>query len=319
MKATEGTIYRALQGYLDDQTSRLEDLRKIAASGKRMSKPSDDPAAVRPLMSAKQEFNNAERYISNMGQSLDKMSSMETHMDQIENTLQRVQEIAINSINSSLDPATRQMMANELGQLREQLLDSANAQVDGRYIFGGYEEQTAPFSLNGAYVAGAYDPTNAATWPYTYNGDANATSLAISTGEQIQVNFTGAHLFHGDANNDGNVDAGQVNIFAVVTNLMESVTVGDTVTTQAEMANLEIAADQNRSLHGLLGNRMARIETSMAYQEDIKVDLLEVISRYEDADAIEAFNNMLQQETALEAALSVTSRVSQLSILDFIR
>ena len=38
----------------------------------------------------------------------------------------------------------------------------------------------------------------------------------------------------------------------------------------------------------------------------------------EHADAIEVFNDILQQETAFQAALSVTGRVSELSILDYL-
>jgi flagellar hook-associated protein 3 FlgL len=56
----------------------------------------------------------------------------------------------------------------------------------------------------------------------------------------------------------------------------------------------------------------------MDYQEGVLIDLKQILSRYEDADAIEAFNAIVQQETAFQAALSVTSKVSQLSILDYL-
>ena len=55
----------------------------------------------------------------------------------------------------------------------------------------------------------------------------------------------------------------------------------------------------------------------MAHQEKISVDLQQTLSRYQDADAIETFNEIVKQETAFQAALSVTSRISQISILDY--
>jgi flagellar hook-associated protein 3 FlgL len=56
----------------------------------------------------------------------------------------------------------------------------------------------------------------------------------------------------------------------------------------------------------------------MLHQEDIKIDLQQILSRYQDADAIETFNAIVQQETAFQAALSITSKVSKISILDYI-
>ena len=85
---------------------------------------------------------------------------------------------------------------------------------------------------------------------------------------------------------------------------------------QTSLDDLEGAADQNRRLRSQLGNRASRVETAMDYQEGVRIDLKQILSRYEDADAIEAFNDIVQQETAFQAALSVTGKVSQLSILD---
>ena len=100
--------------------------------------------------------------------------------------------------------------------------------------------------------------------------------------------------------------------------MMEAIEAGDIGRIQTEMTELDAAADQNRRLRSQLGNRSARVETAVSHQENAKIDLQQILSRYENADAIEAFNNIVQQETAFQAALSVTGKVSQLSILDYL-
>ena len=55
----------------------------------------------------------------------------------------------------------------------------------------------------------------------------------------------------------------------------------------------------------------------MAHQEDAQIDLQQILSRYQDADMIDVFNSITQKETAFQAALNVTARVSQISILDY--
>jgi flagellar hook-associated protein 3 FlgL len=53
--------------------------------------------------------------------------------------------------------------------------------------------------------------------------------------------------------------------------------------------------------------------------EDVRIDMQAMLSRYEDADLVETITNMTMQETAFKAALDITSRVSRLSILDYMR
>ena len=318
MKATQGTTYRMLGSRLNELTVQLEEFRKIGATGKKFNKPSDDPASIRPILSTRKELSNVDRYMETMGQSLDVMQATDGHLEHVENIMQRVKELAINAVNGAYDQKSLDILADQVQHMRQELFDAANAMVDGKYIFAGYQESTKPFTVNGAYVPGGYDPNNSATWPYIYNGDANPTYLEITPGEKIQVNLTGNDLFFGDADNDGAVDPGRVNIFATVTNLMEDIRNGDMSAIENEMDNLDLAADQNRRLRAQLGNRAARVQTAMDHQEQVRIDLKQILSRYEDADAIESFNDIVQQETAFQAALNITGKVSKLSILDYI-
>lgn len=306
-----------LNDRLNNLTTELEELRKIGATGTKLNKPSDDPAAIRPVLNTQKQISNVDRYLETMGQSLDKVQATDGHLEHVENILQSVKETAINAVNGAMDTESLQILSDKIGHLRQELFDAANATVDGKYIFAGYMEDTPPFTENPAYVAGSYDPANAATWPYIYNGDENATFVEITPGETIQTTLPGNDLFFGDANNDGQVDVGRENIFAVVTNLMEAVQAGDVTRIESEMSQLDIAAEQNRQLRSQMGNRAARLEDAMHHQESVKIDLKQILSRYKDADAIEAFNAIIQQETAFQAALNVTGKVSKLSILDF--
>lgn len=325
MKATQGTTYRMLGSRLNDVSNDLERLRMIGATGKKLNKPSDDPASIRPVLNTRKQLSNVDRYLETMGKSLDTMQATDGHLEHVENIMQRAKEIMTNAVNGSLNDADRTVLADELANLRKELLDSANGTVDGKYLFAGYAEDTKPFVEDGAFDIALFDPANAATWPVSYAGDENATSLEISAGELIQVNLTGNNLFFGTVDwpsasplGSDHPEAGRYNLFNEITLAEQALRTNNTTTMQNSLDNLEGAAEQNRRLRSQLGNRASRVETAMDYQEGVRVDLKQVLSRYEDADAIEAFNAIVQQETAFQAALNVTSKVSQLSILDFI-
>ena len=322
MKATQQTTYRMLNTRLNDVSLQLEKLRSMGASGKKLAVASDDPASVRPVLNTRKQLSNVDRHLTTLGRAADTMAAADTQLGQVENIMQRAQEIMNGAGNPTLSPADRTVLADELAQLRGQLIDTANTSVDGRFLFAGYQENTAPFVANPAYDPAAYNPADPATWPVSYRGDGNVTRLEIGTGQTEQVSLAGSDLFLGVAgwnpSGTNSVDAGRYDLFAELARAEEAVRSGDPAAMQTSLANLEGAADQNRQLRAQLGVRASRVETAVEYQEGLKIDLKAILSRYEDADAIEVFNDILQQESAFQAALSVTGRVSQLSILDYL-
>ena len=340
MKVTENTTYRLMNTNLNRITNTLQDLRNQGATGLKLINPSDDPSSIRPVLTTRTQLRHNERYLETMGVTSDKMESTDGHLEHVENILQRAKEIAVNAINGSLSDSDMETLADEVEQLREELLDSANAMVDGKYIFAGYQENTQPFVPNPNYnpdplvpVPPPYDPADSTTWPYLYMGDANPTELEITPGELLEVNITGNDLFLGVSNGNwvdsatpaaGQPETGRVDMFSVLTRLEEALranNVDDPLGAgggiEDNLENLEIAANQERRLRSQLGTRASRVENAMAAQEVVNVDLQQILSRYEDADVIETFNEITKQETAYQAALNITARVADITILNY--
>ncbi len=319
MKATQGTTFRTLQSHINDITTRLQDLRTVAASGKKLNKPSDEPTAIKPVLNARAQIRANDRYIKIMGFGLDNLNQTENQLDQVENLLVRSKEIAIQSINGVMSNSDMESLADNISEIKNELLAAANTQVNGKYIFAGFEEATQPFTINPAYDPALYDPADSLTWPVQYNGDANSTTLEISPGETVTISLTGNALFLGDADNDGAVDPGGMNVFATLTKLEEELRAHNPSGVEALMNDIESVTDQGRRMRGIMGNKAQHIESAMASLENSQVDLQQIISRYEDVDAIEIITNITQQETAFQAALQVTANVSRLSILNYLR
>ncbi len=311
MRATQTTTYRSLQAFLDRTSDQLQKLQLQAATGKRLNRPSDDPTAISPMLSARTQIQTSNRYIETIESGLDRVDNMDGFLDSIENTLVRIREISIASVNGTLNAEDRLTYADEVSQLRSHLIDAGNAQIDGKFIFAGFSEKTKPFTLNPDYPA--IDPN-----PLDYNGDNGVIEFEISPNELIDINLTGNALMLGDADNDGSTDPGMVDIFAVVTSIEEGLRANDPNAVAAEMDKLEVGANQIRRYRSLKGNLGRRLEVARDHMEQIKIDMEELRSRFEDADILETITSLQQQENSFQAALSVTGRVSELSILDYI-
>ncbi|MBW6510128.1 MAG: flagellar hook-associated protein FlgL [Desulfuromonadales bacterium] len=303
MKATQATTYRSLQAFLDRTSNRLQTLQLQAATGKKLNRPSDDPTAISPVLSARTQIQAADRYIETIATGLDRISNMDGYLNGIGNTMIRLKEIAIAGVNGALSPADRETYASEVNQLRESLLADANASVDGKYLFAGFEEKTPPFVLNLDY-----DPDDPTAGPAViYQGDTGVVEFEIAPNELITVNLAGNRLMQDP-----------IDIFGLVTQLAAALRSDDPAAVAALIDPLEDAANQIRAERSLKGNIGRRLEIAGSQMEKIKIDMEAFRSRYEDADLIETITQLQQQEQSFQAALNVTGRVSSLSILDYI-
>lgn len=93
--------------------------------------------------------------------------------------------IATGANNGTLNSSQLQSISNQLSGIRDDVTSLANTSYQGKYIFGGSQTSTLPFT------------TSNATAPATisYNGDHVANYLKSPNGQTIQLNMPGNQIF----------------------------------------------------------------------------------------------------------------------------
>lgn len=296
MRATLTTTYRSLLANLSQSTNRLEELRIQAATGKRMNKPSDDPSAIRPVLDSRGQIRSSERFLRTLGTSADRLGILDTHLDRVDNLMVRTKETLVYAGNGSLSQQDLATLGDQVRLMKDELLAVANANVDGKYLFSGYKENMRPY------------PTGT---PGEFEGDTQLIELEIGPGEKVPVSLSGDAVF-------GDPGTGK-DIWQLFDNMIAALAAGDSGAALAEMDDLDQAADHMRAQRSQMGNIAQRVDNAQLNMADMRIDMMAMLSRYEDADLVETITNMTMQETAFKAALDITSRVSRLSILDYMR
>ncbi|NTV14070.1 MAG: flagellar hook-associated protein FlgL [Desulfobulbaceae bacterium] len=312
MRTSESSSYRTMLQFMTLNTRRLQEAQVAVASGKKLGKPSDNPAGVAPMLLAKTQLESTDLFIKNSAAAQDRLKTQGTQLSQADSLLARAIELTVAAGNGVYSAQERAGMANEIKDLRAEMLGVANSQMNGKYFYGGFLDKVAPFSINSAYDP-ILDPRSV-----LYDGDNGMAQLEIAPGEQMAVNFPGNAVFLGDENGDGAVDAGQVDIFATLSSLENALLNNDQAGTTAHLDDLYQAQHQIGIYQTKTGNAANRLERSLSDMEDLQIDLKGVVSRFEDVDVAAAITQMTQQEQALQAAMSVTGRISKLSILDYL-
>jgi flagellar hook-associated protein 3 FlgL len=85
------------------------------------------------------------------------------------------------------------------------------------------------------------------------------------------------------------------------------------------LEQLQQSSDHLLSVRAEVGTRLSSLEQAQSAQEDRKVELERMTSQLRDLDYAEAITRMNQQLVGLQAAQASYSRISQLSLFDYLR
>jgi flagellar hook-associated protein 3 FlgL len=109
-----------------------EDLFKTQqeiASGKRINKPSDDPAGLRDALSLRTSIARSNQFVRNVDNNRIYLQSGESALDSVNINLVRAKELAAQSMGALGTAETRGYAVNELDQIIAQTIESANIKV----------------------------------------------------------------------------------------------------------------------------------------------------------------------------------------------
>ncbi len=165
-----------------DQQSELARTQLQVSTGNRIVKPSDDPLATQRIMELDATLERITQFRENGELARVRLSLEDNALSNATDVLQRARELVVQGSNDTYTPASRGLIATEIRQLADSLLEVANSQNgQGEYLFAGFRSRSEPFSRTAAGVV--------------YNGDQGQRQLRISESRQIPDGDPGSAVF----------------------------------------------------------------------------------------------------------------------------
>lgn len=287
----------AHQAALTRITGRLSDYaatQNQLASGKRMTRSSDDPVGMNRALELRASLRAREQEGRNGADGKMWMDLADSKLQDVVGQLQRVRELAVRGA-TYLGDQEREAIALEISQLREDIVALANGQHQGRGLFSGFSGGDAVQKIAG-------------TW--TYVGDAGQINRRVGENEMVTINVTADVAFGFTAGKD---------VFTVLDDLETALYADDTAGIETAISDVDGSLESVLGGLGIIGARANQIETAIARNADDIITLTQQLSSLEDVDIAEAVMELQLQETAYEAALAAFARSSQTSLVDFLR
>ena len=295
MRVTNNLISSTVNQNLEQNYSRILKLQNTVSTGKNIDKPSDDPVGVGNVLSFRKKMASIDQYGRNIQWGNSWLRTTDAAMASMDTLLIRAKELAVNQASETSSEATRNIAAEEVGQIFDQMVQLANTSVGGRYIFAGHHTDTAPYTRDDAYNA-------------TCSGDTGEVRIIVGEDVDMAVNASGEDVFNG-----------AVDVFDMLKALKEGLESNDTAAISGQIEQLDTAMSQVLNERAKAGARLNRLEATENHWQDLRFNTQEMLSEIEDADLVTALTNLKSMETAYEAALRASASIIQPSLMNFLR
>ncbi|MFA7061365.1 MAG: flagellar hook-associated protein FlgL [Pedobacter sp.] len=292
---SDNALYNIQQG-----RAKLDKISEQTSSGKNVNRPSDDPINTRLLLDVGDKVKVTDQYTSNISKASTWQQIANTALTGMSDTMQLAKQQIATISNGSSDATVRQSAVSQLKALKQQMVDMGNTQMGDQYIFGGAMNTTAPFS---------------ATAPY-YAGDESALNVEIANNTTQQMNIPGNQLLTADT--AVSQPYGTTNILKAFDDLITAVGANDVTAIVAGSQALEAGAVQINNVQSDVASRVTRLDSMTKLNANNSNTLNNIYSNIQNADYAKLAVELSQQNTAFEASLSATAKISQLSLLDYL-
>lgn len=305
MRITNSMLYRFGVHNAQVSRARLAQTQERASTLKNINRPSDDPVRIRAVTLIRDGLAQISQFRQNITSSRLRVSTTESAIDGSYQTLVRARELALQGSNGTQNADTRKLLAQEVEQLHSRLLREGNARdAGGGRVFAGFATDADPFAVSGAFVSGFPAPT------VTFSGDTSEIRVAIDDGIDLQVTLRGDRVFSGAG--------GGESLFEIIEDLWTALDTDVLGGIQVITDRINTALTQLSSERTSVGASDAQAELWDQRHIDRNALLQEQLSKLEDADSIEVFSSLVQQEAALRGSIEVTSRILQTNLLSFL-
>ena len=285
--------------------NKISQVNKQITSGFRVNQASDDPSAVAPIIAYQSQMTEIGQIQTNLATTQTEAQSADGALQSASSLMDQLVSTGAQGASGTSDASTRTILGQQVQQTLQQLVALANTSVNGRYIFGGDDSSTAPYSYNWTSTSGVMQNTT----------QTNTAVIRDTDGNEIVPRMTAQQIFDmRDAS--GNPTSG--NVFQAAYALGQALLNNDQTGIQTALDQVKTSEEQvNQATtsYGDIENWISQATTSATTHLN---NLTEALSSVRDSDVATDATQLSLDNTALQAALSAHASISTKSLFDFL-
>jgi flagellin-like hook-associated protein FlgL len=182
LRPTQSAAYGIIEKTLQLRLAELIHAQQQTSTGKRILKPSDDPvgASLAIDLHGEQAAIGSWRNTAAAGGSF--LDATNSALISAQDLFGQIRSLSVQGLSGTLNGGDRIVIADQLTALKASLLDVANTNFDGKYLFAGTASAAKPF------VSGANGVVS-------YRGNGEVETVLLGRDVEVPINEPGSSIF----------------------------------------------------------------------------------------------------------------------------
>ena len=298
MQISSSLLFERSAGKMSDLMKTATRLQTQIATGKKITNPSENVAVAQQIAELARKDADAEVYGKNLDLSAALLQQADSTLGSISVQMQQATELVNKAANGALSGSDRKVIGDQLSSIVDALIGLGNTKdLRGQPLFGS--------------LAGTDAVIRNANGTFTYNTANKLSEIPIGDGVSVQPTETAARIF-----TSGSGDTLQA--LSTLAAALQTGTASETVA-NAAMAPLKEASEQVSVVQASVGARAARVDLQQGLLDSSNLDRADLRSSLEDVDVTKAYTELSKTLTILNATQQSFSKLSQLSLFNYLR
>lgn len=295
MRVTDKMVFDRANATTALARERAEKAAIEATAGSRIGHPGDDPGASGQLVAHRQSQMRFEAIGKGAQRALDELNVVDNALESVLTITNRAHHLAIQLGNDTYSAEDRKNAASEVNGLFRDLVTVLNAKMGNQYVLGGYRDDTPPFDSTGAYSG------------------TGVRQVEVAPGQLEPISVDGDTIARG-AGYPGGVD-----LFATLTALSTALASGSGSAIRDQIGALDTGINQVIAVRSQAGSSVSLFELSREMSRTNEEADEARIASLSEVDIFKAATQLAQAQRGLEAALEITARSFQLTLVGKMR
>ena len=322
MRITDRLITDRYMTNLNRSLSQLNDLNERVSTGRSYTKASEDPACALKAYKVRSDLSRISLYKSNLEEAGSELTERESALTEIGGILSDAGTQLLQAVSDTSNESDRKIIASLLRGYQEQLFNIGNTKFGSKFIFGGEDMRTMPFSIDGAgtLLYQGLDTGDASLFEQEHNyfdvglGLRTDGSGQVVPGTGLDMASPGSALFGVGTDADGISD----NLYNLLGQIADKLENDDMTGMQAYTDKLDSMSDLNMIKLADVGEKCNFIDFLTDRFTTSEYNAMEKQQALEGVDSARAILEFNMQETAYNAALSMGTKILQYTLLDYL-
>jgi flagellar hook-associated protein 3 FlgL len=289
-------LYLTMLDAVSNDRARLNTALQQISTGQRVNSPSDNPAATAALIENTAQTNNNDQFQRSISSIQGALGTADTVLGSVINSLNQAIAVGTEGANGTMSPSQEQALAQEVLSIQGTIQNLANTSYQGNYLFAGTAFSTQPFVSDPASPSGV-----------SYKGNNDVNKIQIGPSQFVSVNLPGSAIF----------TASGSDVFQALHDLSTALQTGGNVAAALDEVHTAFNnLNMQRTFYGNALDELNSVNNNLSQQQ---LTLAQETSSLISADPAKAASSLVQAEYTLNAALSAFGRISQNTLLDYLK